>query len=456
MSLANKVATWSIAFASLALLLFSIVAAVLHEREEIEFADRSVRSEMDSFFTELQRRNGDVQWINTTALRDALGSVTRQTRRCEIFGPEGSALFRTPNLAAETLARASEGVAWTMVDGVKMRVHSRRQGGLLVRIAADFDAERHDARGVLRQTAIALPIVLAVVAGLAWVVARRMMRPLREMANAASRLDSMHASARLSGAARKDEIGRLARAFNGTLERLESNLAQAMRFSADASHELKTPIAVLRAGLGELLHSPTLAEADQAAVAELMEHVGRITMITDALLMLARADAGKLTVATRPVEISSVIAEVVADFELLNEEGVVHIELAPMQPIRAITDESLLRQILVNLLDNAVKYNMPGGRVAIELRMEGGRAAIHVGNTGPGIPADQQARIFERFFRAQHTSSVRGTGLGLCLAREIARAIGAELSLAGSKDGWTEFSLAMPVIGAAAGADARE
>ena len=192
------------------------------------------------------------------------------------------------------------------------------------------------------------------------------------------------------------------------------------------------------------MESPTLAPGDQAAVSALLEQTHRLTGITESLLLLSRADTGRLQLDFTPGDVTEIITACADDALIMAESRDVTIEKDVPAELIATVDPRRLGQILLNLLDNAVKYNRPGGVIRVSAAMTGVHLAFTVANTGPGIPAAHVPQLFERFFRSNAHPDLPGQGLGLSLARELARAHGGDLELAKSDREWTVFVLKIP------------
>jgi len=283
------------------------------------------------------------------------------------------------------------------------------------------------------------------VAGGGWLLARKALAPIREIAAATEQITVHRLDQRLPVLRAGDEIGRLVQVLNSMLDRLEKSFHQATRFSADASHELKTPLTVLRNIVEELLDSQTVRGADQRKAQMLLEQTLRISSITESLLLLSRADAGQLKVDSIPTDLGQLIAGCAEDADAMAQDREIAIETELPEKLTGLADPGRLSQILLNLLENAVKYNRPGGRISVTARREAdGRISIAVGNTGPRIPADKRDQIFNRFFRLTGDRAVEGHGLGLSIARELARAHGGDLVLDRSDDDWTVFVVTLP------------
>jgi signal transduction histidine kinase len=232
--------------------------------------------------------------------------------------------------------------------------------------------------------------------------------------------------------------------FNDMLGRLERSFQQAARFSADAAHELKTPLTVLQGRLEQALQRAEAGSEEQRLLGELSEEVQRLKAIVQRLLLLARADSGQLALDLRPVALADLVEALADDVALMAPHLAVRRDLAP--GVRVMADPNLLRQALHNLADNAAKYNRPEGWIEFTLRQDGDTARLTIANTAQDIPEPERERIFDRFYRADPARSrqVDGIGLGLSLAREIARAHRGDVVLEKSAGCVTAFALTLP------------
>lgn len=238
------------------------------------------------------------------------------------------------------------------------------------------------------------------------------------------------------------EFAQLIHVFNEMLERLERSFCQASRFSADAAHELKTPLAILQGRIEQAIHHEEAASPAQAMLADILDEVRRLSAITRKLLLLAQADAGRLRLNLAPFDLSAALAEQLEDIQLLAPDLPVTARIAAALIFPA--DADLMGQLLRNLVGNAVKYNRADGWLAIEAWRQDGGIALRVANAA--TEAIDGTRIFERFYRSDDARGrrIEGSGLGLSLAREIARAHGGELKLAATPAGEVGFVLSLP------------
>lgn len=305
----------------------------------------------------------------------------------------------------------------------------------------DFDARMARLRNMYFTTLVA---VLALVAGGAWFVARRALRPVTALTQTAERVTAHGLDQRIPTMTNDAEFKRLITVFNEMLDRLEKSFTQATRFSADASHELKTPLARLQAELEQALATSPSDSPQPEVFSSLLDEVTRLKAIVQKLLLLSLADAGRLQLQKQPVDLTRLLEGVIEDCRLQAPHLAAEQSLAPSVEVQA--DPELLEQALQNLAMNAVKYNCEGGRVRFELRADEKYILVLVANTGPAIPESDREKIFERFHRADMSRSHRvdGVGLGLSLAREIIRAHGGELTLSGGDDGLNWFTTRLP------------
>lgn len=293
----------------------------------------------------------------------------------------------------------------------------------------------------------ALPPALALVGLGGWWVAGRAVRPLRSIVRTAGQVTARGLDQRIPSSDEDPEIARLIGVLNGMMERLEQSFRQAIRFSADASHELKTPLAVMQGELENALQAAPDGSREQQVYARLLEETDRLKTITRSLLLLARADAGQLPLGREGFSLSEETEDLVEDARVLGAERGLRVEAAIDPGVRIEADRALLRQAVSNLIDNAIKYNEPGGTVRLALAGGAPDIRLSVSNTGPGIAAADHARIFDRFFRsdaARAGGGGDGAGLGLSLAAEIVRAHGGTLRLMRSVPGETTFRMDLP------------
>ena len=290
---------------------------------------------------------------------------------------------------------------------------------------------------------LTIPIALLLLIGIGWLLAKLALRPVNTIARTAQKVTALHLDERVPGEKADREFRQLIDVINQMLARLETSFQQAVRFSADAAHELKTPLTILQGRLEAALQTASDGSDDQLAYKESLDEVQRLKSIIRNLLLLAQADSDRLPINAEPLNFSRMIEDLVEDIGILNPEIKVEIDLQPGIQIKA--DKELLTQIIQNLAGNAVKYCLGESPITLKLTAAE-QIEFNITNRGQTIPPEDREKIFERFYRADqaHSRKTDGTGLGLSLAREIAHAHSGRLELMNSTDGETAFRLTLP------------
>jgi heavy metal sensor kinase len=269
---------------------------------------------------------------------------------------------------------------------------------------------------------VTVPIALAVSLAAGWFLAGRALRPVDAITLAAQRIAAGDLSQRLTMQTASDEIGRLAGTFNNMIGRLDASFRQIRQFTSDASHELRTPLTVMKGETELVLRRPRPLEDYHSVLESNLEEIDRMTRIVDELLFLSRADMGEVKMELLPVSLEALVEDIHRQATLLGQDRTIEVVLGTVMPARVQGDELRLRELLLNLVENAVKYSNPKGKVTISLVTDGQQAIVSVTDQGIGIAPDDQHKIFDRFFRTDearaHTK--KGTGLGLAICSWIA------------------------------------
>ena len=345
-------------------------------------------------------------------------------------GPRGAVVFtRTPKFLTATAG----GSAW--------RVGVLGNEEMTLVIGLNYEETQRDLNHLRNRFLLTLPVALFLVGLGGWVLAGRALAPLNVIAETAEHVTARGLDQRIPESAEGPEAQRVIKVLNRMIDRLEASFRQATRFTADASHELKTPLAVMQGELENALQAAVPGSPEQQLFNNLLEETQRLKTITRSLLLLAQADAGQLKLSPENVDLSAELEGMIEDARMLAGDLNLTFEVEMQPQLKAEADLALLHTAWLNLLTNAVKYNEPGGRISVRLERSNGQILLTIGNSGGGIPPAEQERVFERFYRAGRETGPRieGVGLGLSLAREIMRAHGGELTLKESRRGWTVF-----------------
>jgi len=268
-----------------------------------------------------------------------------------------------------------------------------------------------------------VPALLFAVAG-GWWLTRRSLAPISRLTAAAASIHEENLQQRLPRSNNGDELDHLAAVFNAMIGRLDNSFQRVREFTLHASHELKTPLTILHGEIEAVQRDGSLPVALRERFGSQLDEIQRLTIIVDNLSLLTRADAGQITLDLKPVEFDGIVREVVEETEILAEDSHIDVSLEVPEPVILRGDRRRLRQLLLNLAENAVKYNQPRGKVQFSLRRDAAQAELTISNTGRGIPPEALPRVFERFFRGHSGahSSVEGCGLGLSIVEWIAAA----------------------------------
>lgn len=367
-------------------------------------------------------------------------------------GPAYDAVARlVPSLVGPPPAPASGAFGFRVVGGERWRVYvlPLQRGETIFGYVealtplAQLDAAIRRYR-ILLLTLGAAGLTTALVGS--WAVASGALQPITRMIETAQAIThSRDLSQRIARPPRRDELGRLADTFNEMLASLETAYRLQQRFIADASHELRAPLTAIHGNLELLRRRRAMPETERdEALAEAEREAARLTRLVADLLVLARADAG-LPLNRRPVDLDSLVLESFHTARQLARGQM--LALGRFEPVQVTGDEDRLKQLLLILLDNALKYTLAGGQVSLELRRNGTTAEVTVRDTGVGIPSQDLPHVFERFYRADPARSrdPGGTGLGLPIARWIAEQHGGRISLTSEPGRGTSATITLPV-----------
>jgi two-component system OmpR family sensor kinase len=295
------------------------------------------------------------------------------------------------------------------------------------------------------------PLILLFAVGVGYLLSARALRPVGQMIDELEAItDGRSLHRRLPaplGAG--DELARLANTLNAMMARLETSFGALRRFIADASHELKTPLTVMRAGVERALTDPRTAQETIGSLDETLQEIRRMTELVDALLTLARVDEGRMEMHTESVELNALLAEVYETAQMLGEDAALEVTLEILpEPVVVRADRARMRQLVMNLVSNAVKYTPPQGRVWLALTAGPETATISVRDSGIGIAPGDVDRVYDRFWRADaarsRTGERPGIGLGLSICKWIAEAHGGSIAVTSRPGRGSTFTVTLP------------
>ena len=381
----------------------------------------------------------------------------------EVLQPDGVILYRNDRLAGRDLgARPTpgEGVggysqrSGTLPDGTRIVMVSRRHSldghPLLIRLAHSEEPVWHAVTQFLLAAALTFPIMIAASAFAGYRMARRILQPVQSMATRAAEITSSRLHERLPVHGTGDELDHLAVAFNHTLTRLDESFRQLRQFTSDASHELRTPLAAIRS-MGEVaLVRDRTREEYRELLGSILEEVNRLTRLVDELLLISRGDSGVIKLNCRAIGIFQLAQETITLLEPLAGEKQQILALTGDEQAKVEGDPVFLRQALINVLDNAIKYSPEGTTISLHVAKETGESVcLSIEDCGPGIAPEHLAHIFDRFYRADPGRSRNGGGfgLGLSIAQWAIHAHHGQIDVSSTLDAGSTFRITLPVHG---------
>jgi heavy metal sensor kinase len=294
---------------------------------------------------------------------------------------------------------------------------------------------------------IGAPAVVLSIAG-GWWLMRKALTPVATLTQAAERITERNLGEQLPRTNNGDEFDRLTEVFNEMTARLNTSFNRIREFTLHASHELKTPLTVLCGETETALQDESLTPAQRERAASQLEELRRLAGIVDSLTLLAKADAGLIKLALAPVRLDELARDCFDDTQILAHTSGIRVELTNCEEATVVGDPHRLRQLLLNLADNAVKYNQPNGSISMSLRRAGDYAELDICNTGPGVAPEKLPRVFDRFFRGDpaHNNAVEGCGLGLSIAQWIVSAHNGNIQMVSEPYKLTTMIVRLPLM----------
>ncbi|HZP48144.1 MAG TPA: ATP-binding protein [Vicinamibacterales bacterium] len=439
----------------LAIVLIGFSAGVLwlqnrFSRAQLDQELAALASAAGGTMQEELRERGDL----ARAARDARESFATPNRTVAIIDASGRVLAARWRGFRRDSAPPFDGrplVATVVQDGLPWRLHMRRDassgGAFTILVAASENPITHARHVLVKSLLIGAPLALLVSATVAWWAASRALRPLTAMSEEAERITVQSLGQELPCPTADDEIGQLGRAFNHLLQRVASAVDSQRQFMADASHELRTPVSAARTAADVMLARPHRREREyREALSIILTQTRRLGGMVDDMLALARADVGGYRVRLQPCELDRVLAECADTARLLAKPKRVTVDARLQPAVRISGDPTLVRQLALNVLENAITHTPTSGVVRLSMRSRGDSAEIEIADSGSGIPEAERERIFERFVRLDTArESSGGAGLGLPIARWIAEAHGGTLTLAATGPAGSTFVARLPI-----------
>src|SRR5438876_6179205 len=444
-TLRAQVTLWSVGVVTIALALFAAGAAWSLRQELIENLDKDIKAEAHDFFIALKQQH--VDWRDRRSV-EALFDQSKRLRYLEIRNDAGHVLYRSQELEkgpAFLMPRiAKQNIAW---NGRALRFGVFHQDGIVLGIGSETKEITETVAQLLLAYVVVLSMVIVAVGFGAWWIARRAVAPVKAIAAQAETISASDLHQRLPAPSSQDEIAHLTSVLNGMFDRLQRSFDQVARVTSDASHELRTPLALMRAEAESALNARNSAPDQRELCANVIKQCLELSQTVDGLLFLSRADNRHLALEQETVDLTSLVRELREDAEILALPLNLALQCNLPSELQVRGDRRLLSRALMNLIDNAIKYNRAGGAVVISALVHRETAVLTIRSNGDGIFGEAKEKVFDRFYRGDSFSGdvAAGHGLGLSIAREIARAHNGDVTLLRSDRQWTEFCMTLPI-----------
>jgi two-component system OmpR family sensor kinase len=455
-SIRARLTLWYSAVMAVALTAFSIAVLWLHAlwgRSQFDSELASLGAAASRVMQEELSETGNLQ----RAVSETRESMDVPDRATAILDPGGRPMgahwhgfsYAVTMLPVDALALprfttlSEGGSSWRVL----LRRESSSAGDYVILVAGTLDQLGRQQYLLARVLLVATPLIVMAAAGVSWWVASSALRPVTIMAAQAEALTVRSADWRLDAPTVPDELGQLAGAFNRLLSRLETASQTQRQFMADASHELRTPVSVIQTAAEVTLERQVREDWEyREALTIVNEQSTRLSRMVEDMLVLARADAGGYRLTRRPLYVDEIVAECVRAVSVVAATRDIELTTVLQPDVSVNADDGLLRQLMTNLLDNAVQYTPPGGSVTVSVDSDAASATITVSDTGSGIPPADRERVFERFVRLDPArSATSGAGLGLPIARWIAEQHEGTLTVEQNAVGGCLFVVRLPV-----------
>ena len=433
-----RLTLWYTLALGLIVMAFSLAVFLFVKDRLFRQFDRGMTKEFTTVAAEVAEDPGDFVEIESASLFEVFRGGASVFR---------SAPLRKAGLPESTGAPAAGLRTLRSRDGERFRLLTGPVKADLVLVVAQHEESVWKAlHTLLAILCLALPVALLLAALGGYVLAGRLLAPVGAMARQAGKIGAENLSERLPVGNPNDEFGQLAAVFNQTLIRLQSAFERLRRFTADASHELRTPLAALRS-VGEVALQEELdVAAYRDRIGSMLEETSRLTGLVESLLVLTRADSGRLPMHRKPADIGALVGKSVEDLRVLAEERNQNLTADLPGGVEIPMDADLVRQAVVNILDNAIKFTPTGGTVAVAVKDRPGVVGIEVRDSGPGIPEADRDKIFERFYRVEkdRPRDAGGVGLGLAIAKWAVEANGGFIEIESRKGEGSTFRIVLP------------
>jgi heavy metal sensor kinase len=365
---------------------------------------------------------------------------------------QGKTLYKSPTLGEKDLAfpqiaqNRTPSIHTVEFDGAALRMAALKDERLRIYVAYPIEDLNEVLGDLFSDFLFFIPLAVLISIVLGWFLANKSLKPVDEMTRTAQAITAQNLGRTIPHSGANDELGRLASTFNDMISRLRRSFDQIKQFSIDASHELRTPLTIMRGETEIALQSEKTPEEYREVLASHLEEIVRMSSIVENLLTLSKADLGRIELQRDIVPLHEVVQDLYEDSEVLAEKKCITVRLRKLDEVNILGDKARIRQLLLNLIDNAIKYTPERGTVSLALSRANGVALVSVEDTGIGIPSEEISKIFDRFYRVEkgRSRSLGGSGLGLSISKWIAEAHGGKIEVQSEPQRGSTFTVQLP------------
>ena len=375
-----------------------------------------------------------------------------QVQYIQIKDGHGKTLYKSPTLGDKNFffpqitENRTPSIHTIDFNGVALRMAALKDERVRIYVAYPLEELNEVLSNLFSDFLILVPLAVLISIVLGWFLANKSLKPVDEMTKTAQLITAQNLDRTIPHSGVNDELGRLASTFNDMIARLRRSFDQIKQFSIDASHELRTPLTIMRGEAELALQSEKTPEEYRHVLASHLEEIVRMSAIVENLLTLSKADLGRMELQRDVVPLHEVLRDLYEDSEVLAEKKRITVRLRKLDEISILGDKVRIRQLLLNLIDNAIKYTPEHGIVSLALSRANGAALVSVEDSGIGIPSEELPKIFDRFYRVDkgRSRSLGGSGLGLSISKWIAEAHGGRIEVQSEFQRGSTFTVYLP------------
>lgn len=367
----------------------------------------------------------------------------------QILDRNGDLLYRSPSLGKQSLQFTDIPYGWIKVvtmhndEGRELRIASTQNDYVKILVAYPLEELNEALDGIFSIFLILAPVALLISVIGGWFLAHRSLKPVDMITKTVREISAQNLNQRLPAQAVDDELGRLTATFNDMIGRLQESFAQIQQFSADASHELRTPLTIMRGEIEVALRRRRLPDPTRELLTSVHDELVRLSSIVESLMILIKTESGRQAFQFSDIALDEMLRELTEDARVLASRKTINVETLQIDPVTIRGDAARLKQLFLNLIENAVKYTPQRGTVTFTLKRENDQAVVSIGDTGIGIPKKDLQKVFDRFYRVKSDGS--GSGLGLAIAKWIAEAHHGSIHVSSREKKGSTFTVTLPL-----------